>query len=126
MKSILVVDDDEDIVEVLTDLFVGEGYRVVSAGNGDEALARLEKEIPDLLLTDSIMPVVDGPGFVQQVHALPEFRSIPVVLMSAWHGSGALSGRTDGVSAVLKKPFGLDELLAVIERRIGKGEPQGK
>ncbi len=119
MKTILVVDDEADIVEAVAEFLTGEGYRVVSAGNGTDALARLEKENPNLVLTDSIMPVTDGPGFVQRMRALPEFRSLPVVLMSA---SREISVRTDGLS-VLNKPFGLDELLTVIEGLIGKGEP---
>ncbi len=119
MKTILVVDDEADIVEAVAEFLTGEGYRVVSAGNGTYALARLEKENPNLVLTDSIMPVTDGPGFVQRMRALPEFRSLPVVLMSA---SREISVRTDGLS-VLNKPFGLDELLTVIEGLIGKGEP---
>jgi CheY-like chemotaxis protein len=123
MKTILVVDDDDAIVEALSEFLAGEGYRVVSAGNGKDGFALLEKANPNSLLTDSIMPVVDGPGFVQRVHALPEFRSLPMVVMSASPEAVALSARTVGVSAVLKKPFGLDELLAVIERLIGKGDP---
>ncbi len=119
MKTILVVDDEADIVEAVAEFLTGEGYRVVSAGNGTDALARLEKENPNLVLTDSIMPVTDGPGFVQRMRALPKFQSLPVVLMSA---SREISVRTDGLS-VLNKPFGLDELLTVIEGLIGKGEP---
>jgi len=120
MKTILVVDDDDAIVEALTELLVGEGYRVVSAGNGNDALAQLEKENPNLVLADSIMPVVDGPGFVQRVRALPEFRSLPVVVMSASPEGVTLAARTIGVSAVLSKPFELDEMLAMIQRLIGK------
>ena len=121
MKTILVVDDEADIVEAVAEFLVGEGYRVVSAGNGTDALAQLEKENPTLVLTDSIMPVTDGPGFVQRMRALPQFRSLPVVLMSARH---EIATGTIGVSAVLKKPFGLDELVALVERLIGKGEPR--
>lgn len=120
MKTILVVDDDDAIVEALTEALVGEGYRVVSAGNGIDALAQLENENPNLVLADSIMPVVDGPGFVQRVHALTEFRSLPVVVMSASPEGVTVAAQTAGVSAVLSKPFELDELLAMIERLIGK------
>ncbi len=119
MKTILVVDDEADIVEAVAEFLTEEGYRVVSAGNGTDALAQLVKENPTLVLTDSIMPVTDGPGFVQRMRALPQFQSLPVVLMSA---SREISVRTDGLS-VLNKPFGLDELLTVIEGLIGKGEP---
>jgi len=120
MKTILVVDDDADIAESVTELLVGEGYRVVSATDTNDAFAQVEKEIPDLVLTDSIMPLTDGPGFVQRVHALPEFRSLPVVVMSGSPESLAIAVKTLGVAAVLQKPFGLDELIATMERLIGK------
>lgn len=119
-KTILVVDDDAPIVEALTEFLADEGYRAVGAGGSKDGLAQLMKENPDLVLTDSIMPVVDGPLFVQRVHALPAFRTLPIVIMSASPEGVAVSAKTIGVSAVLKKPFGLDELLAVIERLIGK------
>jgi len=125
MKTILVVDDDTDIAEALTEFFVGEGYRAVAVENGKDALAWLEKESPNLVLTDSIMPVVDGPGFVQRVHALRQFCSLPVVVMTGSNEGVALAARTIGVSAVLRKPFGLDEVLAVIQRLIGNGELRG-
>jgi two-component system, chemotaxis family, chemotaxis protein CheY len=123
MKTILVVDDDTDIAEALTEFLVGEGYRAVAVGNGKDALAWLEKESPNLVLRDSIMPVVDGPGFVQRVHALPQFNSLPVVVMTGSNEGIALAARTIGVSAVLNKPFGLDEVLTVVQRLIGKCEP---
>jgi len=122
MKTILVVDDDDAIVEALTEFLAEEGYRAVAAANAKDGLAQLVKETPDLVLTDSVMPVVDGPSFVQRVHALPEFRSLPVVMMSASTEGVALSARTIGVAAILKKPFGLDELVSVIERLIGDSE----
>ncbi len=76
MKTILVVDDDYLLVESLTDLLDMEGYRVVSAGNGKDGLARLEKEIPDLVLTDFMMPIADGLDLIWGVNALPKFRSL--------------------------------------------------
>jgi len=69
MKTILVVDDDDLLVESLTDLLEVEGYRVVSAENGKDGLARFEKENPDLVLTNFRMPVADGLDLVQGVHA---------------------------------------------------------
>jgi len=124
MKTILVVDDDYLLVESLTDLLDMEGYRVVSAGNGKDGLARLEKEIPDLVLTDFMMPIADGLDLIWGVNALPKFRSLPIVVMSASPKYVALPARPLRVSAFLSKPFGLDELLAIIERLIGKGEPE--
>ncbi len=99
------------------------GYHVVSATNGKDGLAQLVKEHPDMVLTDFMMPVADGLEMVRGVHALPEFRSLPVVVMSASPECVALPTRMVKVTAFLSKPFGLDELLPIIERLIGKGEP---
>jgi CheY-like chemotaxis protein len=128
MKTIVVVDDDDLLVESLTDLLEREGYRVVSADNCKDGLARLVSENPDLVLTDFIMPVADGLELVRELRALSEFQSIPVVMMSASHQGSALwtqaKARPLGVSMFLSKPFELEELLAVIEQLIGKGEPR--
>ncbi len=122
MKTILLVDDECFLVESLTQLLEEAGYHVVSATNGKDGLAQLVKEPPDMVLTDFMMPVADGLEMVRGVRALPEFQSLPVVMMSA--GQVAAKARRVGVSAFLGKPFGLDELLPIIERLIGKGEPE--
>src|SRR5713226_3521752 len=122
MKTILVVDDECFLVESLTQLLEEAGYHVVSATNGKDGLAQLVKERPDMVLTDFMMPVADGLEMVRGVRALPAFQSLPVVMMSA--GQVAAKARRVGVSAFLGKPFGLDELLPIIERLIGKGEPE--
>src|SRR5712692_2502901 len=120
MKIILVVDNDVTLVESLIELLEAEGYRVVSAKNGKDGLAQVQKENPDLVLTNFRMPIADGLDLVQGVRSLPEFRSLPVVMMSPNHKGVPLSSdpmvRTIGISAFLSKPFGLDELLHIIER----------
>ena len=130
MKTILVVDDDYLFVEALTDLLELEGYRVVSAANGKDGLAQLVKERPDIVLTDFMMPVADGLDLIWGVHALPKFRALPMIMMSASRQGVALStypkARPVRLSAFLSKPFQMDKLLSIIERLIGKGEPQGK
>src|SRR6266852_4239075 len=126
MKTILVVDDEYFLVETLSALLETEGYRVVSAANGKDGLAQLVKESPDLVLTDLMMPVADGLQLLRGLHALPDFRSLPVVMMSASRQGVARSrhpkGRSLGRSAFLRKPFDVDELLPIIERLIGKGK----
>ena len=127
MKTIAVVDDDALLVESLTDLLEREGYRVVLADNCKDGLARLVSENPDLLLTDFIMPVVDGLELVRELRALPKFQSLPVVMMSASNQGGALWAQAKAgplaVSVFLSKPFEVEDLLAIIEQLIGKGEP---
>ena len=126
MKTILVVDDDDLLVESLTDLLEREGYRVVSADNCKDGLARLVSENPDLIVTDFIMPVADGLELVRELRALPEFQSLPVIVMSASNQGGAFwtqaKARPLGVSMFVSKPFELEELLEIIEQLIGKGE----
>ncbi len=122
MKTILVIDDEYALVESLIDLLEGEGYRVVSAANGKDGLARVVKENPDLIITDFMMPIADGLELVRGVRALATFRTLPVVMMSASDMAGMLTDRRLRLSAFLSKPFQADELMSIIRQLIGKGE----
>lgn len=128
MKTILVVDDEYALVESLTELLQDEGHRVLSAGNGRDALARLRSDRPDLVLTDLMMPIADGRELIREMRALPDFRSIPVVIMTAASKEVALSiGIGDAslnVSRYLQKPFSLESLLEAIRQLIGPGNPR--
>jgi CheY-like chemotaxis protein len=124
MKTILVVDDEFALVENLTELLQDEGYRVVSAANGKDGLDRFQKEKPDLVLTDFMMPLADGRELVRGMRAFPDVGSVPVIMMSSTTKTVALSG-ADGtleVSAFLKKPFPWEKLMDAIVGLIGRGE----
>ncbi len=123
MKTILVVDDEYALVENLTELLQDEGFRIVSAANGKDGLERLQKDRPDLVLTDHMMPLADGRELVRGMRALPDFRSVPVVMMSATSKTVALSDAsgTLEVSAFLKKPFQWEKLLDAVVGLIGRG-----
>jgi CheY-like chemotaxis protein len=124
MKTILVVDDEYALVEGLVELLQDEGYRAVSAANGLDALERLQKERPDLILIDNMMPIADGREFLRGMRALPEFRATPVVMMSSAPRHVALAdgpNRSLEVSAFVAKPFLWEKLLALVESLIGKG-----
>ena len=124
MKTILLVDDEYGLVESLTELLEDDGYRVVSAVNGKEGLARLQAEKLDLVVTDHMMPIADGRELAKGMRALPELGSIPVIMMTAAIEAVALSdgGGTLEVSAFLRKPFAFERLLEAIVRLIGSGE----
>lgn len=123
MKTILLVDDEYALVESLTDLLQDEGYRVVSATNGKDGLERLQKEKADLVLSDLMMPIAGGRELVKGIRGFPDFRSLPVVIMSAATKDALTQeGSTLEVSAFLRKPFQLEKLLEIIIRLIGKGE----
>ncbi len=129
MKTILLVDDDDLIVEALSDLLSDQGYRVMSAENGAAGFSRMEKERPDLVITDYMMPFVDGAELVLAMRACPKCRSIPVLMISSAPIAGALANTQEGavlkISAFLRKPFSADELLDVVAQLIGNGETEG-
>jgi CheY-like chemotaxis protein len=124
MKTILVVDDEFDIVDVLSDLLTAEGYRVVTASNGREGLARLHEGHTDLVLLDRMMPVVDGAEMLRLMHEDPALDSIPVVMMSA--AEGRRLAQELGCADFLKKPFDLGTLLDTVARLAGTGCAAGE
>jgi two-component system, OmpR family, alkaline phosphatase synthesis response regulator PhoP len=117
MKRILVVEDELAIAEVVSELLGDEGYQVVTAANGQEALATLPKVEPDLVLSDVMMPLLDGRGLCRALAANPAYQSIPIVLMSA--AGEAIAKNECTYNAYLHKPFELVDLLDTVERLIG-------
>ncbi len=83
MKTILLVDDEHAILDALSGILEDEGFRVVTAGNGREALARMEERPPDAALVDVMMPVMDGRELLRELQGDVRWRHIPVVMMSA-------------------------------------------
>lgn len=123
MKAILVIDDEYALTEALVELLEDEGYRVMSAANGLDALDRLRETKPDLIITDDMMPLASGKEFIRRLRALPDCRSIPVVMMSSAREQVARDDGAGGqiqLSAFLAKPFLLDDLLRLVEGLIGK------
>ena len=115
---ILVVDDDPSIVTLVVEILQGEGYDVASARNGAEALERVAETVPAVLLTDLMMPVLDGPTLVRACRAAPATARLPIAVMSA-----ALPVLLDslaglGVDDALHKPFDTDVLVAMIARLV--------
>ena len=112
MKTILVVDDELPIVEIISDVLEYEGYQVLTASNGKEAFACLETTQVDLVLSDIMMPVMDGSELCKRILASAAFSSIPVVLMSAVHSLTLLEGcKYDGF---VKKPFQVSDLINAV------------
>jgi CheY-like chemotaxis protein len=111
--TILVAEDEEALAELLRLLLEDEGYRVLVAANGHEALDRLKEHRPRLVLSDMMMPGLDGRALAQAMAADPDFRGIPLVLMSAVHERGA---REVPHAAFVSKPFDIDALLATVAR----------
>ncbi len=122
MQTILVVEDEPPIVQVLTAVLEEEGYLVATASNGHEALAYLADARPDLILSDMMMPRMGGAELCKQLHADPKYRAIPLVLMSSTYRLVQLDGCV--YAAFVQKPFGVDELLATVRQVLGAGSDQ--
>jgi CheY-like chemotaxis protein len=118
MKTVLVIDDEVGIAEVLETIITAAGYRAILASNGRQALERIKDNPPDLIVTDFMMPVLDGAGLIAALKALPEHRPIPVIMMSSLPESSVVS-HCSGYAAFLRKPFRVGHVLQIIERVLG-------
>ena len=115
--TLLVIDDEEMILSMLRDVLELEGYTVLLAPNGREGLARVREAVPDLILTDVMMPVMDGHDLCHQLRADPRTAKIPVIGMSAAYRPQA----DDAFDAMIAKPFDIPPLLALIRTWLGSG-----
>jgi CheY-like chemotaxis protein len=111
-KSVLVVDDDAAIRNVLVEALGDEGYEVREASDGKMALERLADWTPTAIILDLMMPVMDGWQFREQQKTLDYARDIPVIILTAIRNLADL--RVLGAAAVIRKPFDLKEVLRVL------------
>lgn len=114
--TILVVDDEEVIRELLTEVLVDEGYRVRCAADGIEALDIIAREQPDLVLSDVCMPRLDGCALADRLAR--SGNRVPIVLMSAGCDGAPLPN-----VRFVPKPFDIDRVLAAIEAALAPAEP---
>jgi two-component system response regulator PilR (NtrC family) len=116
--TVLLVEDEKAALELLRKILEAEGFRVVTAANGKEALDRLEEEVVDVVITDLLMPVMTGTELVAQLQALPD--PPPAIVVTA-HGSkeaGRELVNKMGAFDYLSKPFQPDDLILKIERAV--------
>lgn len=113
-EAVLVVDDDPDTREVLSELLDASGLKVMQAENGLKALDVLKKtpRFPCLVLLDLSMPVLDGRGFLKRRAKDPTLRDIPVVVISASNQPGE---PLEGIEEYLRKPVKVDRLMEIID-----------
>ena len=106
MATILIVDDEPDVRFLLKMAFEAAGHRILQANHGAVALEQLEEARPDLIVTDLMMPVLDGPALIQRLRSDPATAEIPIMVLSAH------IGLVPGADAALGKPFRPHEVLA--------------
>lgn len=121
--TILIADDDQGTRLAISDYLELSGYLVISAQNGQEALAMVEEFQPHLLVTDITMPQMDGYELVQRVRQKPMFRLLPVIFLTArTKTQERIRGYQLGCDAYLPKPFDLDELGAVTRNLLERAQ----
>ena len=117
---ILVVEDDDDVRSAVCESLDAEGYEVIAAANGVQALERLRSGAPPrLIVLDLMMPMMNGWQFRTAQRADPAFAGIPVIVMSAVGGDHVEAVQPLAAVAFLRKPFDLDTLLETVRRNVG-------
>ena len=121
-KTVLLVEDDPDIRDIVQDVLEAEGYDVVPASHGRQALEFLsgaqESERPDLVILDMMMPLVDGRHVLEAIRNNQTLSSVPVVVMSA-----VAHEKPAGAAAFLRKPFSLDTLFDAVHTLVDERVP---
>jgi CheY-like chemotaxis protein len=116
MATVLVVDDEHAIASLLENVLEDEGHRVVTASNGRHALQRAAEAPPDLVITDFMMPVMDGAELVRAMAADAHLAKVPVIVMSSMPES-AVTQRCGGLPLVfIRKPFNIFDLVDMVAR----------
>jgi two-component system cell cycle response regulator DivK len=115
-KMILVVEDQEDNRQILRDLLGASDYDMVEAENGQEALDAVARRKPDLILMDIQLPIMDGYEATRRIKANPEWKSIPIIVVTSYALSGdADKARAAGCDDYVTKPYSPRQLLAKIK-----------
>lgn len=118
-RKILVVDDEPDVVRILSKSLMLNGYEVITANDGLECLAKAENELPDLILLDNVMPNMDGQTVLAKLKASRKTEGIPVIMVTALadekNNTGAQKG---GAMEYVVKPFDYDVLLEKITQAL--------
>jgi len=120
LQSVLVVDDDVDIREILAEVLGEVGFEVITAANGREALtvARDTSLRPSVILLDLMMPIMDGYGFLEQRSADPVLASIPIAIVTAGHGVDR--ARIGHGIPIIPKPFETQQLVGVLHHLVSR------
>jgi len=114
-KQLLVVDDDPSLLLAVSETLRAEGYEVVTARRGAEAMVRVAEAMPDLIISDIRMPGMDGYALVRNLRASPRTRLIPIIFLTAKDETAdRIEGFRTGVDAYLTKPFESEELIAIV------------
>lgn len=121
MKRILIVEDEKDMAYILVEILKGEGFEIDVAYDGEEALSRIKKKKPDLVILDIMLPKLDGRDLLKIVKESEDIRDIPIIMLSAkseqWDRDTCLRL---GAEEYIEKPLEVTKLLRQVRRTISK------
>jgi len=114
-KRILVIEDTEDNRQIIRDLLTSVGYELIEAVDGAEGVAMAQTHIPDLILMDIQLPVIDGYEATRRIRAIPDLVKVPIIAVTSYALSGdEAKTRAAGCDGYVAKPFSPRQLLAKI------------
>ncbi|MFA6356361.1 MAG: response regulator [Candidatus Omnitrophota bacterium] len=120
-KTILIVDDEADLVKVTAFRLKSLGYNVVTGVNGQEALDLIKEKHPDLVLLDLRLPVMNGRDVCKTVKADPGLKDIPIVMFTASAEQISVQAKEAGADGFLVKPFEQEQLIAILDKFLAGG-----
>lgn len=119
MPTILYADDEQEHRMMMQVILKNEGFALLEAANGEEAIEEAMRHRPDLVLLDLFMPKVDGFGVLEAIKADPTTQHIPVIILSAWHtGDNRQRARNSGAADFLAKPYDPLDLMKVVKKHL--------
>ncbi|MFN7351052.1 MAG: response regulator, partial [Dolichospermum sp.] len=123
--QLLLVDDEPGLREAVKEYLQESGFRVQTASNAREGWDWMQENTADLVISDIMMPQVDGYQFLKQLRDDPRFQALPVVFLTAKGMTGdRIQGYKASVDAYLPKPFDPDELVAIVENLLARRSAQ--
>jgi DNA-binding NarL/FixJ family response regulator len=115
VKRLLVVDDEPTLLSAVAAALRSEGFEVATARNGKDAILQIARSVPDLIVSDIRMPVMDGYALARHLRSAPHTSLIPIIFLTAKDDTrDRIEGFRSGIDAYITKPFEPDELVAVI------------
>ncbi|MBD2020227.1 response regulator [Leptolyngbya sp. FACHB-36] len=121
MSKVLIVDDSPTMREMVSEHLRYEGYSVIEAADGEEAIAKIQVSIPDLVVTDIVMPRKNGYELCRWLKSEPTTRNVPVIMCtSKGEEFDVYWGMKQGADAYITKPYHPPDLLAAVKRLLNK------
>ncbi len=116
-KHIAVIDDETSVTETL-EFFLSQYYRVSVYSDGEAFLKNAESEVPDLIVSDFMMQIMDGITLAKKLRALSTYQSVPILMITALGDTELENAKTVGITEYITKPFNIQDVLAAIQKYI--------